>query len=69
MHNTTVLHPDVPLFPLEQPLNICQWLHTLAERELKYWPRRHVWVTPLVYPQIPCPGACAGVYTVLLCLN
>lgn len=68
-HPETVLIADVPLFPLGQELFVCQWLHRLTERELTYWPRRHVLGTPLVYASIPDLASCTGVYTVMLCLN
>lgn len=65
----SILIPDIPLFPLDQALHVCQWLHGLTERELTYWPRRNVLATPQVYPNIPCPGECGGVYIAMLCLN
>lgn len=66
---TDGLTPGCPLFPRDQPIEDCIWLASLTDAELTYWPRRNVCATPLVYPQIPCAGACGGVYIHMLCLN
>ena len=64
-----VLQPGLPIFALDTPLHTCEWLVSVAAHEHTYWPRRNVWTTPVIYPNIPCPGACGGVYVALLCLN
>lgn len=37
-----ILLPELPIFAPDTPLQVCQWLHALTEREFQEWPRRNV---------------------------